>query len=142
MTKQPINCNELTAVVILEPIDLSHRIPLSDPGGFRFVQLTQIKVAELQFERFTPHDLPAQIALTVEASDFKHIIFNLDLHSWWAADPNNVSTLTQSLAELGLSLQTYGKRLGQVIPITSSREAAIEGLLRDREQQLTKAFSW
>lgn len=126
----------------VEQVNLSSRIPLSDPGGWFTVLYGQLPAADLRLADPSDKRLNSRIVKATNENSLKFLLIDLDLHPWLAHEPAGLGELVKDAKAYGLRIVPYSHDRLPTVETCESREAAIEACLGDWEKQLLQRFCW
>ena len=133
---------ESDSVVRLTSINLSERVPLTDPGGFKSVLYGTFSAAEVRLAKLPIGELSHELTEAIEASGYEFVVLNLDRHSWLARNLAWLEALETTLDKRGVRLQVFGANNVVCHLGLPNRESAIEACVRVWEQKLLRHFRW
>lgn len=126
----------------LEWIDLTSRIPLSDPGAWYSVLYGHFPGADLQLAGPSAKRLDSQIIKAAEENSLKFLLIDLDQHPWLAHEPAGLQKLIKDANAHGLRIVPFSDDQLPTVEVCKNREAAIEVCLSEWEEQLLERFWW
>jgi hypothetical protein len=125
----------------LSRIDLSARVPSSDPGGWHFMLYAQLPAAEFEGDFCGDDEQLNALMLEAAGSDLQFLLLNIDLCPAWA--PIVQKKPVRNRAAQRVQLMLFTREEFRIHPwIHSGFEEAVEACLRDWELQLRERFSW
>ncbi|EDL59255.1 hypothetical protein [Gimesia maris] len=133
---------ESNAKARLQRIDLSSKIPPSDPGCWYSVYYGEFPAADLIVAKASDRIGVDQILDAADKGSLQFLLIDLDQHPWLAHEDGRLTQLVRSAEIEGLRVVPYCCEPLETISTFESRDAAIAFCLQKWELQLLKKFCW
>lgn len=127
---------------LLIPVNLTSRIPLSDPGGWFTVLYGQLPAADLRLAGPSDKRMNSRIVKATSENSPKFLLIDLDQHPWLAHEPAGLVELVKDAEAYCLRIVPYSHDRLPTVETCESHEAAIEACLGAWEKQLLERFWW